>query len=72
MRQHSGAPEPKWNRQITRRIFPKNRLGTRLPSCKVFVKYSTDSTLRTYRKYNNLFSCNNNRILYPVSPGEHL
>jgi len=22
MRQHSGAPEPKWNRQITRRIFP--------------------------------------------------
>jgi len=22
MRQHSGAPEPKWNRQITRRILP--------------------------------------------------
>ena len=22
MRQHSGAPEPKWNRPITRRIFP--------------------------------------------------
>ena len=22
MRQHSGAPAPKWNRQITRRIFP--------------------------------------------------
>ena len=22
MRQHSGAPELKWNRQITRRIFP--------------------------------------------------
>jgi len=22
MHQHSGAPEPKWNRQITRRIFP--------------------------------------------------
>jgi len=22
MRQHSGAPKPKWNRQITRRIFP--------------------------------------------------
>jgi len=22
MRQHSGAPEPKWNGQITRRIFP--------------------------------------------------
>ena len=22
MRQHSGAPAPKWNRRITRRIFP--------------------------------------------------
>jgi len=22
MRQHSGTPEPKWNRWITRRIFP--------------------------------------------------
>jgi len=22
MRQHSGAPEPKWKRRITRRIFP--------------------------------------------------
>jgi len=22
MHQHSGPPEPKWNRQITRRIFP--------------------------------------------------
>jgi len=24
MRQHSGAPESKWNRQITKRIFPQD------------------------------------------------
>jgi len=49
MRQHSGEPEPKWNRQITRCIFPpdsekssgnKTRVKSRLEEAAQQSKYS--------------------------------
>ena len=50
MRQHSGAPEPKWNRQITRRIFPPD-------SEKSSGNETTLICIQCRAEMNNVYSC---------------